>query len=208
MHFCWFLLLVLEYVTVTHLKNTCSFEYFYYIFLFVFLLVRATVLVGIKQYRGVQSKIQIIPSTQTNHSSDLCLSLSIHFSVHKPKHTDLSHLLVDTEVSKKSFILTNCLGKHTCAYILEFLTDIFSRIYSRKWNYLHKVHMQLNLVETRVHPSLYSHQWYIWGPTSSGLYQHWLLTVFVAFVANVMGEGGKNKTLSCLICNSLIIHGR
>lgn len=139
-----------------------QFEYLYYIFLFVFLLVRSTVLVGIKQYRSMQSKIQIIPSTQTNHSSYLCLSLSIHFSVQKPKHTDLSHLLVDTEVSKKSFILTSCLGKHPCAYILEFLPDIFSRIYSRKWNYLHKVHMQLNLVEeTRVHPSLYSHQWYI-----------------------------------------------
>lgn len=122
------------------------------------------------------------------------VSLSIHFSVHKPKHTDLYHLLFDTEVSKKkkkSFIPTNCLGKHTCAYILEFLTGIFCRIYSRKWNYLHKVHMQSNLVEeTRGLPSLYSHQWYIWGPTSSGLYQHWLLTIFVPFVANVMGCGG------------------
>ena len=145
------------------MKNICSFEYLYYIFSFVFLLVRATVLVGIKQYRRIQSKIQIIPSTQTNHSSQFCVSLSIHFSIHKPKHTDLSHLLFDTEVSKKkSLILINCLGKHTCAYILEFLTGIFCRIYSRKWNYLHKVRMQSNLVEeTRVLPSLYSHQWYI-----------------------------------------------
>ena len=88
---------------------------------------------GIKQYRSIQSKIQIIPSTQTNHSSRFCVSLSIHFSIHKHKHTDLSHLLFDTEVGKKkSFILTNCLGKHTCAYILEFLTGIFSRIHSRK----------------------------------------------------------------------------
>lgn len=29
------------------------------------------------------------------------VSLSIHFSVHQPKHTDLYHLLFDTEVSKK-----------------------------------------------------------------------------------------------------------
>ena len=56
---------------------------------------------GIKQYRSIQIKIQIIPSTQTNHSSQFCVSLSIHFSIHKHKHTYLSHLLFDTEVGKK-----------------------------------------------------------------------------------------------------------
>lgn len=193
-HFSWFLLLVLEYITVTHLKNTCGFEYLYYIFLFVFLLVNSTVLMGIKQYRSIQSKIQIIPSTQTTtlHSSVfLCPYIFLYISPNI--QTSLTSCLTLRSV-KKSFILTNCLGKHTCAYLLEFLTGIFSRIYSRKWNYLDKVCVQLNLVEeTRVLPSLYSHQWYMWGPTSSGLYQQLIVNNLWSFCCQYDGRGEETK---------------
>lgn len=101
-HFSWFLLLVLEYITVTHLKNTCGFEYLYYIFLFVFLLVNSTVLMGIKQYRSIQSKIQIIPSTQTTtlHSSVfLCPYIFLHISPNI--QTSLTSCLTLRSVKKK-----------------------------------------------------------------------------------------------------------
>lgn len=71
------------------------------------------------------------------------------------------------------FALSNCPGKHTCAYIPEFLTGISIEYILKYGTFLVKGYIQLNLFdETRLLTNLHSHQWEDKVPTSPDSYQH------------------------------------